>query len=228
MARKKKTQINKKVLREQMQFWTDIANAAQEFLDDEKQIKKDISTALAEQYEADLNEIARLCIKKFYDDYKPKFYRRKYSLYHAYRILNNGGVIDIEYSHEFMLDTHKHRVDKKYIFEKVFNEGWHGGAHTISSENAKLWGAHPDNKTPFWRILPPYNKEGIKPYITGWHKEPAKKTIPPRHRIETEIGNYISNKPNILKKTKDEAYKTNHIWNDLYKKYRILSYKKGR
>lgn len=40
---------------------------------------------------------------------------------------------------------------KTSIFETVFEEGYHGGAKTISSKKSQIWGAHPSPGTPYWR-----------------------------------------------------------------------------
>ena len=92
---------------------------------------------------------------EFYNQYSPNRYKRTYDLYNVIHI--DEDTLDITIDLKYM--ENEHRVSNEYIFNQMYNKGWHGGA--ISGEG------HPDSGTPYWRK--PY------PYYRYWYKPAVKK-----------------------------------------------------
>lgn len=75
----------------------------------------------------DYDSIYRSCVDIYYDSYDPDYYNRQGSLYSMYDVVVTDE--DIEYNEDFEYASNwQHRVDNKYIFDKMWMEGWHGGA----------------------------------------------------------------------------------------------------
>ena len=93
----------------------------------------------------------------------------------------------------------KHRVSNEYIYEWMFEKGYHGGAHTIAQNKIDQWGEHPRNGTPWYRTAPPIFEN---PSYTRWSKYPAYKKIgmPPAARIEKELNDYQKGKSKLINK----------------------------
>ena len=69
-------------------------------------------------------------------------YKRKYDIRNVFNLdVTRDGEFIFELGHEFM--QKKHRVSNEYIYDKMFVEGWHGGAHDGPG--------HPDPGKNYWR-----------------------------------------------------------------------------
>lgn len=69
----------------------------------------------------DQEKIIKSAIEKYYSVPK-RYYKRTKSLFKVYKMDDYG----FEFSPEFMPDVH--RVSNEYIYDKMFIEGYHGGA----------------------------------------------------------------------------------------------------
>lgn len=95
--------------------------------DNADNIAKDAAEHICDAVEKDLNDKFKEAIRyNFYDDYTPMFYKRRRTLYKAYKIFNDGKSIKYKLSPEYMPDVH--RVSNDYIFKYMFEKGYHGGA----------------------------------------------------------------------------------------------------
>lgn len=120
-----------------------------------KKMKKDIG-----QYKTQkIKDTFYDSVTAFYNAYTPSLYQRKGDtssktggLYDVLRIQkdNDGMVIANDYIDLF--DSNLMHKDRKGndLFNKVFKEGWHGGAETIH-HNPDVWGKHPSPGTPYYR-----------------------------------------------------------------------------
>lgn len=119
-------------------------------------------------------------VTQFYNNYDPEYYIRlgnkKSESGGLYDIVNVGkaqdetGQVDFERGIDQVLDEDRAPMGRNGyddIYEKVFKGGWHGGAEGINAKAARVWGAHPDPGTPYYR------KPGMV-YLSGlgrvWHK----------------------------------------------------------
>lgn len=112
-----------------------------------------------------------------------------------------------------------YRVDKSdagpaYIFEYMFEKGYHGGANYGPKDDAgtEFYGS---KLAPLWRtpVPGPYQQShGLRPY--GLWGNFAKKSDPPSEWIEIDLQNYQNSKPNrsgtTLQKRYEEAM--DYIW----------------
>ena len=92
-----------------------------------------------------------------------------------------------------------HRVSSEYIFEHVFEEGWHGGA--IRGKN------HPNPDTPWWRTPHPSQTTGIPWRIWG---SVAYSSMSASNMIESEINSYKNSDriKNVLDSCADKVLST--------------------
>ena len=130
-------------------------------------------------------EICKREIDRFYNEYSPTLvYKRKYDLKNVYNLdVTRDGEFIFELGSEFM--KKKHRVSNDYIYEKMFVEGWHGGADDGPG--------HPDPGKNYWRT-PSVNDDehGIAAYSYWWSK-PAARSISPYENIINRWNLYMSN-----------------------------------
>lgn len=110
----------------------------------------------------ELTKVFNACVEDFYDSYAPKSYRRKGELFDVLDLdtfANSDGTYEITEDFE---PFNKHAISgrdgsedpygiREYLYEIVFQKGWHGGADKISPAKAEIWGEHPSPETPYWR-----------------------------------------------------------------------------
>lgn len=166
-----------------------------------------VNKEIENRFEKDVNKIIKRAINDFYESYKPKYYRRKYSLRHMYKLTVGNGVYVIDYDSKYTFA--KHRAENEYIFDLVFMEGWHGGAPDIDESKVEIWGEHPSPGTPYWRRPPrPWeDDEGYQhPPYTEWGRE-AKQDEPPIERIDKAIDSYEKEFKTIRKEIFKKEFK---------------------
>lgn len=102
--------------------------------------------------------------------------------------------------------------DPYYIFNLTFMEGYHGGAKSIDSSKAKIWGAHPARGTPYWRSwgMVTYPDGTRKRHRFGRWQKPATRMDSPPFKLfneyldQADIDIVKIDKPPILAKHKTE------------------------
>lgn len=157
--------------------------------------KKAVMEEIAITLYEDISEIIETCIDKYYSEYTPKYYKRTKSLYKVYKLQYKSGHFGWQFNFEFMPNIH--RVDNKYIYQYMFEQGYHGGANTIASNKVQQWGEHPHNGQPWYRTAPAIFE---KPPYTRWSKYPAAKSMPPATRIDIELRNYQKGQSKLIKR----------------------------
>lgn len=150
-------------------------------------ISNEIGEILAENVYEDVNNIFETCIDKYYSSYNQIFYTRTYALKKTYKIEKNGCIINWIVGPNLMPETH--RVSNEYIYEYMFEKGYHGGAVTGKD--------HPSPGTPWYRTPPPFPGISVPPY-SQWSEYMAKKTMAPADRISMQLQGYQNNKSSIL------------------------------
>ena len=165
-----------------------------------KNIAKDAVEYICDYIEYDYKIIIDETIKRvFYDNYKPKYYHRKKSLYKAYKILNDGKRIDVYFGPDYM--GNMHRVGDEYIYKYMFKKGWHGGAHSpgyIEGEWTPMRWRTPHPDAIFSGAVPP----GTKPF-SHWSKmRPEQTRTNPYDEVVDILDKYDNNK-----ETYDGVYK---------------------
>lgn len=120
-----------------------------------KNMKRDVGQYKIQKFKSIFND----AVTDFYNAYTPSLYQRRGDtssktggLYDVLRIRTDseGTVVADNYIDLFDPDLmHKDRKGND-LFNKVFMEGWHGGAEDIHS-HADIWGEHPSPKTPYYR-----------------------------------------------------------------------------
>lgn len=110
----------------------------------------------------DIDDMARSIIARWYASYpSPIYYNRQRSLYHAYRLEQNG--VDVEIIFEASnLKGHYHQ-SAEYVYDTVFIGGWHGGSVGTDSSGETV--DEPTWRTPY--PTPKNIKAGVQPY-TRW------------------------------------------------------------
>ena len=151
-----------------------------------KTIVKDVNSELDKIYVRDLNKIIKRAINDFYGTFKPKYYKRKYSLKYMYNVTSKNGFIDMDFSGEYA--NAQHRLGNDELFNLVFIGGYHGGAKSIADNKIEKWGMHPKEGVPYWRT--PY------PNYTEWGY-PAKQDVSPMERIDDALNTYEKQLPSI-------------------------------
>lgn len=131
-----------------------------------------------------LNKIARLEVWKWYKSYTPYEYTRKRTLYYAFKITGENGIINIHFGPELMYPVH--RVDKRdpsYIYENSFVLGFHGGA--IDGPD------HPQPGIPYWRTPAP--DYPFWSYKAAHHTSPIDRINKAIDDYEIKLRNQITN-----------------------------------
>lgn len=116
---------------------------------------------------AEIRRLFNEAVKKWYDSYEPKIYHREYGLYKVldfstsedkYGMVSTRSQMYDELYNSSLMPTGRNGYD---LFEKVFIEGWHGGAESIAQEKEEQWGVHPNPGVPYYRTPhPKYNMWG--------------------------------------------------------------------
>ena len=139
---------------------------------DMEMLAKQIGIELETQCQKDITKLIKRAIDDFYHTYKPKYYKRKYSLKYMFRV--NGtrdGSLEIEYGGELSYAHHHESNDT--IFDVVFVQGYHGGSP---------YGVdRPAPGIPYWRT--PY------PHFTEWGIQ-AKPDKSPMDRKTEKLNKY--------------------------------------
>ena len=166
----------------------------------EKQLNtltKNINKELDIKYTKDINKIIKKAINDFYSTYRPKYYKRKWSLKYMYDFKSTKGDILLDFDAKYT--RAHHRVDNDYIFNLVFMQGYHGGAPSIAADKVDRWGEHPDTGVPYWRFPPkPWEDENgeMQPPYTEWGRK-AKQDKSPMDRINEALDKYEEDMPGI-------------------------------
>lgn len=157
-------------------------------------IINDASAYICDYVEYDYNNIIREEIDRYYFDYSPRYYKRTKSLYNAYKIINDGEQIGVDFDSKYM--HHNHRVDRKnedYIFHWMFEKGYHGGSRPEGGRIVDGVHMYMLYRTP----TPEAISLGLaigKPY-ENWSKQPVYKTKPsPMEGINQKLDEYDKKK----------------------------------
>ncbi len=165
-----------KVAQDILQFSADLQSGA--FI-------KDLCKKIIPYVVQDLNDIFTTSVDKYYEAYKPIYYRRTESFYNAYSIKSNDTSITLEYGPDTMPD---HRVSGEYIYKYMFSKGYHGGA-TSGPPDVN------DNPFPGPMALrtPPYGEDAF----SLWSERKAKRTKAPEKMIDENIAAYENGDANF-------------------------------
>lgn len=137
-------------------------------------IEKKITKKVSEKVYADIKKLFEQGVKDYYEAYSPIYYRRTNSLYKAYKITLKNNYISWDVGSHLIPKTHRvDSIDDTYIFNYMFEQGFHGGANT---EDGMLW------------RTPPPVVSGQKAY-TDWGRN-AVQTEAPADIIEGYIKDY--------------------------------------
>ncbi len=102
-----------------------------------------------------VTDIFNNAVDAFYSSYTPKEYERTYGLYNVLDIKkdDSGRVILDDPDYMTLFDRTKLHNDRSgnSLFDKVFMEGFHGGAESIAAGKSEIWGVHPAVGTPYYR-----------------------------------------------------------------------------
>lgn len=140
-----------------------------------KETAKAVDSAMKEfgvYQQQKITQIFNSAVQEFYDAYTPKEYNRTYGLYDVLDLKtdSHGMVITSANGYLDLFDSSSLHGDRSGgdLFQKVFMEGWHGGAESIASGKAAVWGSHPSPGTPYYR------RSGFVTYPNSttkkWHK----------------------------------------------------------
>lgn len=86
---------------------------------------KALSKKMDREAETDLKQIARISIDKYYESYTPEYYDREYDLYNIFDISISSTRIAVDY--DFNKLTRHEWAKRKYLFDYMFMQGYHGG-----------------------------------------------------------------------------------------------------
>lgn len=93
-------------------------------------------------------------VSAFYSAYQPHKYKRTEGLYEVLSLeTDEHGIVQYDSYDELFDETKMHpdRSGNDSLFDIVFKQGYHGGAPSIDSSKAEIWGEHPDPGTPYYR-----------------------------------------------------------------------------
>ena len=175
-------------------------------------IDKDIDKIVekyAKKVKRELPSTIRSVIDKFYDDHDPNSYDRKGDLYNTFFINVEYDKWEVDFDPIYM--EYEHRVDNDYIYEWVFQKGYHGGA--AYGED------HPDPGTPWWRFGKSTDSTSED---KGWYKPAKRANFSPYEEAKKVANEYISETEAELKnEIRAKFYaKVDLIKNQIVKAYR--------
>lgn len=146
----------------------------------------------------DLEKECRSAVDTFYKGYTPHSgYQRQRDLYNAYKIVDDGENVYVEYGDEFM--QYAHHQSNKFIFENSFMKPYHGGS----------WGAEGEGRGGEYAAEPWYRAPN--PYFTHWYS-PAVKSNQSIYDIMSKT------LPGIFKKAEDKYDRAMMKWFNPYKR----------
>lgn len=146
---------------------------------------KDILEKVNNKQFKTMERIGREAVDNYYDDYSERtMYDPLGSLYSAYKIKNKDGDIIIEYDSSYL--NGEHRVDNSYIYQYMFEQGYHGGANF--GGNMKI---------PVGMPAKPYNGTTGSPWNNNFvqHKwmDAYQSPISPKEEIDEKVEEYYEN-----------------------------------
>lgn len=130
------------------------------------------------KYKEELQYVADKEITRWYNKYPPIVYKRKESLYHAYKIQIIGTDINVDFNKSYM-DEFIQREANKYIYPNSFIGGYHGGA---IGGVTKYGQPHPAPGVPYWKTP--------IPEFAFWGR-PALRSFSPYSRVRFVINQKI-------------------------------------
>lgn len=130
-------------------WWEAVINNYDAIIKNQRKIERDIVQEMMLYVYEDVNEIFEQGVSDFYQAYDPIFYHRTGALYDAFKITKTWNTVSWRLSGELMPNVH--RVDNSYIYEFVFNQGYHGGAVGANAYGQPMWRTpHPSQGSPAW------------------------------------------------------------------------------
>lgn len=151
---------------------------------DSGKAQKDIVENVNKKQKKKMEKIGKSAIDEYYD--MPRtYYDPTHSLYNAYKIENNNGDIVINTDDPSLIPD-VHRVSSEYIYEKMFVEGWHGGAEF---DNGKM-------SIPVIYPVKPYDGRNGRPWEYQNKKakwKPAVQGVSPKKTIDDAVEEYYNN-----------------------------------
>lgn len=131
-----------------------------------------LAEAIAPEVKAKVKEIFDKWVNNYYASYSPIYYSRTYGLRDAYVCEVYGNLLVFE--SDASLLNGSHRVSNEYIYDRMFFEGWHGGADKGEG--------HPVPGSLYWR-------SPFKEY-THWGAMAASSAAP-GPKIQSDVKNYF-------------------------------------
>ena len=124
----------------------------------------------------EVQQMFKESVDEFYHAYVPSVYPRQgnegsgglYELLSSNVTGNDGLLVFNAPNYDELYDPskmHPGRGGYDGLYQKVFVEGWHGGAEGIASEKVAKYGAHPSPGTPYYRKPVPYYKRWGRPAV---------------------------------------------------------------
>lgn len=216
---------------EAIDFFNKLSKGAKQISDDiqsKRFIKK-----LSEYTFSDYDVIYNTCIDEYYNAYEPDYYKpdRKFGLRDMFSF-----EVDEE-DNEFYLNSgpdmpgfdgleKKHRVDNQYIYDKMWMEGWHGGA-TYSEKLDYFKRPYPSGYEMAYRKpvkdIPRMrkNKKPGKPIrkYSLWSYREVAKTESVESMVNEQMGKYDNGEANYSNHTADERFEDFCFTYDLFKDF---------
>ena len=162
----------------------------------------DIGSAQEEEYRKIFND----SVKAFYDNYQPKKYKRKESMYNMLVIeKHKSGLLKSMGFDEKKMSGHRPRQKNKGgdhnhdgLYTTVFKEGYHGGAkfgdQTVLRSGTVLETPHPDPGVPHWRA-----GKGLR----SWGQRAPQDDISPYNAIKNAVGSSLDEGSELYEKISD-------------------------
>ena len=195
------------------------AQSAAEFIKDVKSgvLRQRMFKELSESIRSDYKAIFNMSIQQYYDNYEPDYYNRQYSLFDMFDIvIKPGDDVYWEMGPEFaesyynVSNDDAHRVDIDYVYEKMFEQGWHGGATYSDKLDANRKPYPPGFEMAFRKPVEDYISGGrlIGRYSLWSHRKPEKDDLSPKANILKNLDAYSSGGSNYSGSTMDERTET--------------------